>query len=400
MSAPNTLPLDGIRVLDLTTTLLGPYATQILGDFGADVIKIESPHGDVTRDVGPTRTPGMGSVFLGSNRNKRSIVLDLKRPPPREALWRLIETADVFVHNMRPQKIKSLGFDPDPVLAWNPAIVYGALHGYRETGPYAGRPAYDDVIQGESGLAGAFLERDGEPKLVPSSMVDKSIGLVASAGLLAAIVQRLRTGKGLYVEVGMFEGMVGYNLVEHQYGATFVPPEGGPGYPRALSPHRRPHRTRDGHICMLAYTDRQWRSFWQLVGQPAMADDPRFTTVLERNRNIDALYAAVAAALAEKDTGEWLSLLDEAQVPVGPVNRFADLASDPHLDAIGFFRAYEHPTEGLLEIPDTAYQFGRESLPVRRHQPQLGEHTREILAEAGLSEAEQDEVMATKASQR
>ncbi len=388
MPEPQKLPLDGIRVLDLTTTFFGPCTTQILGDFGADVIKIEAPGGDTLRGVGPARNPGMGVLFMAANRNKRGVVLDLKKQSGRDALWRLIEGADAFVHNIRPQKIAALGFDPDAVLAHNPKIVYGGLHGYWEDGPYGGRPAYDDVVQGESGLAGLFAERDGAPVLVPSAIVDKTAAIMASSGLIAAIVQQIRTGKGSYVEVGMFEGMVAYNLLEHQYGATFIPPDGKPGYPRVLSSERKPFATRDGHICMLAYTDRQWRSFWEVAGRPEVLADPRFATIGARTRNIDALYAEAAAVLTECSSAKWLEKLRDAEIPCGPVNGFAEVRNDPHLRDIGFFRPYEHPTEGQMEIPDTAYRLDRQSLPLRRHAPCLGEHNLEILREAGYSEDE------------
>lgn len=392
--AAGFLPLSGFRVLDLTSVIFGPYTTQVLGDFGADVIKIEPPEGDPTRVLGPARNPGMAAVFLGANRNKRSLVLDLKTEPAKAALWRLIDGADMIVHNIRPQKIAALGFDPDAVLARNPKIIYGGLHGYREDGPYGGRPAYDDVIQGESGLAGAFTERDGAPMLMPTVVADKSAALLAASGLVAALVQRLRTGKGVYLEVSMFEGVVGYTLLEHQYGATFRPPVGKAGYARALSPQRRPHATRDGHLCMLAYTDKQWRSFWDLVGEPEMTADPRFVTMAARSRNIDALYGIAGALFAQRTTAEWLELLRRAEIPSGPVNSFDDLRGDPQLQAIGFFRPYEHPSEGSIEMPDTAFRFDRQSLPVRHHQPRLGEQGREILREAGLSEAEIDTLAA------
>ncbi len=381
-------PLSGLRVLDLTSVIYGPYATQILGDFGADVIKIEPPEGDMVRAIGPARNPKMSALFLGSNRNKRSLVLDLKRDEDKHALWRLIENADVFVHNMRPKKIAALGFNPDAVLACNPRIIYGGLHGYQEDGPYAGMPAYDDVIQGQSGVVGAFMVRDGEPVLMPTIIADKTAALLASNGLMAAIIRRGITGKGGYVETSMFEGMVGYILLEHQHGAVFVPPLGKSGYPRALSPHRRPHSTADGYICMLAYTDKQWRSFWQLSGRPELGDDPRFVDVGNRTRNIDELYQIAAKALATKTTKEWLALLRHADVPAGPVNQLEDLRNDEHLNAINFFKAFEHPTEGKIEVLDSPYRFDRKSLPLHRHQPQLGEHSREILAEAGLSDEE------------
>jgi len=381
------LPLAGLRVIDLTSVLFGPYTTQMLGDLGAEVIKVEAPGGDVTRAIGPTRHPGMAAAFLGSNRNKRSIVLDLKRAPAREALWQLIAGADLFVHNIRPQKIAALGFTPDAVLARKPDIVYGALHGYLEEGPYAGRPAYDDVIQGECGVAHAFALRDGEPALAPTVIADKSAGLVAATALTAALVRRFRRGRGVYVEVGMFEAMAAYTLVEHQFGASFVPPEGPAGYTRVISAERRPYRTRDGYLCMLAYTDRQWQAFWQLAGRPEMARDARFTTMAERTRNIDVLYAAAGGALAERTTDEWLAVLSEAEIPCGRINTFEDLRHDAHLGALGFFRPLAHPSEGALEVPDPGVRFDRAALPLRYPQPGLGADGAAILREAGLDEA-------------
>ncbi len=391
-----TQPLSGLRVLDLTSVIYGPYATQVLGDFGADVIKIEPPEGDMVRDIGPSRSPKMSALFLATNRNKRSLVLDLKREDDKQAMWRLIESADVFVHNMRPKKIAALGFDPDSVLAHNQRIIYSGLHGYREDGPYAGMPAYDDVIQGQSGVVGAFMARNGEPELMPTIIADKTAGLLASNAIMAAIIRRGITGKGGYVETSMFEGMAGYILLEHQHGTTFVPPMGKPGYPRALSPHRRPHSTADGYICMLAYTDKQWRRFWQLSDQLELIDDPRFVDVGERSRNIDALYQLAANVLLTKTTKEWLKLLNDADVPAGPVNRLEDLRDDKHLNAINFFKTFEHPSEGKIEVLDTPYRFDRESLPLHRHQPQLGEHSREVLAEAGLSDEEIEAVVSSK----
>jgi crotonobetainyl-CoA:carnitine CoA-transferase CaiB-like acyl-CoA transferase len=382
------LPLSDIRVLDLTTTIFGPYTTQILGDFGADVIKIGAPVGDATRDVGPRRSSGMGSLFLGSNRNKRSLVLDLKSEPGRKALWRLIDTADVFVHNMRPQKIGALGFDAQSVRKNQPEIVCAGLHGYLTVGPYGGRPAYDDVVQGLSGLAGAFAARDGEPKLVPCVIVDKNAAWIAASGILAAVINRLRTGEGCYLEPGMFEAMSAWNLVEHLYGKTFVPADGPSGYPRMMTPDRRPHRTRDGYICMLACTDRQWRAFWRATGEPETASDLRFATMTARSRHIGELYAAADEALAERITVEWLELLDKAEIPVGPVNDFDDLLRDPHLDAVGFFREFEQPSEGKLIVPDTGYRMNGEAFPVHRHQPRLGEHNAELLSELGYSGGE------------
>lgn len=386
------LPLDDVRILDLTTIVYGPYATQTLGDFGAEVVKVEAPGGDAVRQMGPRRTPHMGAVFLGMNRNKKSIVLDLKRAAARDALWRLVDGADVFVHNIRPQKILKLGFDPDRVMARNPGIVYAGLYGYRDGGPYAGQPAYDDVIQGQAGLAGAFHARDGAPNLIPTIAADKISGLLASNGILAALLQRRNTGRGVYVETAMFEGVASFTLVEHQYGAIFSPPMTPPGYPRVLSPHRRPQPTADGFICLLAYTDGQWDRFWDLVGRPEMKADPRFLNIGERLDHVDALYGESGKELVKKSSAEWLDLLRRAEIPCGPVNTLEDLCGDPHLAATGFFRPFEHPTEGPMEMPDTAFRFDRAPLPVRLGQPQLGEHTEALLTEAGFDAREIAEI--------
>jgi len=379
------LPLEDVRVLDLTTTYFGPLATQVLGDYGADVIKIESPVGDPIRHIGPARHPGMSGPFLVANRNKRSIALDLKRKQAQDALWRLIDSADMFVHNMRPAKIRALGFSPEAVLKRKPTMVYGGLHGYRSTGPYADRPAYDDVIQGESGVAALFAERDGEPALVPSSFVDKSAACIAASSLTAAYVKRLRTGEGVSLECSMFEAMTSYNLTEHQYGTVFDEPMGPPGYPRVLTPHRKPRRTRDGYLCLLPYTDAQWRSFWSAVGKPEIADDERFVTVEARSRNIGELYALADSFFEEKTTDEWLDILGRAQVAAGRVNSLDDLRQDPHLDAVGFFRPVEHPTEGLLHIPDTGVLMDGEVFPVRHPAPNSGEHGQALLEELGMA---------------
>jgi len=388
MIAEENLPLSGVKVLDLTTVVFGPYTTQLLGDFGADVIKIEAPGGDPMRRIGPSRNKGMSSIFLGSNRNKRSLVLDLKTEKGRDVLWRLIAVSDMFVHNVRPQKIKTLGFDPKTVCERNPGIIYGGLHGYRASGPYGGRPAYDDIIQCNSGLAGIFAERDGVPQMVPSIVADKTAALMAANGLIAAYVKRLRTGKGTYVECSMFEALVSFNLVEHQSGGTFSPSVGRMGYDRVLSKYRLPHKTKNGFIAVLPYTDKHWVDFWDVVDSPENAADERFFSMASRSDNIDLLYEKLAELLVVRDTEEWLSLFTKADIPATPVNTLSDLTLDKHLRDIDFFREYDHPSEGPLKVPDTAYQFDGQSLPVREHQPILGEHSRKILSEIGYSEEE------------
>ena len=381
-------PLDGIKIIDLTSVLYGPYATQMLADFGADVIKIEAPEGDPTRQIGPRKHANMSAGFLGVNRNKRSVVLDLKQENAREALWRLIDSADVFVHNIRPQKIEKLGFDRQQVMARNTKIVYGALNGYFESGPYGGRPAYDDVIQGESGVSAAFSMRDGTPAYAPTVLADKSAGLVAANALTAALFQRLRQNRGVYVEVGMFESMVAYTLLEHQFGLMFNPPEGPAGYSRVISPNRKPYATRDGYICMLAYTDKQWQSFWRLAEASEHADDERFMSMSSRTQNVDALYEIAGNIIATRSTRDWLDKLTAAEIPCGPINSFDALLENEHLQTIDFYRQFMHPSEGALNILDTGIKLDDQSLPIRHHQPKLGEHTAEVLEQAGLSPSE------------
>lgn len=379
------LPLEDVRILDLTTTYFGPLTTQVLGDYGADVIKIEAPIGDPIRYIGEGKSPGMGGAFHIANRNKRSIVLNLKRPAATDALWKLVDSADIFVHNMRPQKIIELGFGPEAVMARKPGLIYAGLHGYRSNGPYASRPAYDDVIQGESGMAALFAERDGEPAMVPASFVDKNAAIAAASGIVAAYVKRLRTGEGVHFECSMLEAMVNYNLTEHQYGTVFDEPIGEAGYPRVLTPHRKPQKTKDGYICLLAYTDRQWEKFWKVVDREDLVDDVRFKKMQQRSQHFSELYETASIEIAKKTTAHWLEVFEQAQIPAGPVNTLADLRTDPHLEAIGFFRPFEHPTDGLLHIPDTGCQFDGESLPVRYGAPHLGENGEEILAEAGVA---------------
>ncbi len=377
-------PLAGIRVLDLSTVVLGPLATQIMGDLGADVVKIEPPAGDSTRYTGPTRSEGMAALFMAANRNKRSVVLDLKQEPARAALWRMIEGADVFVHSIRPAKIAGLGFDPEAVLARNPRIVYAGLHGYRSGGPYAGAPAYDDVIQGRSGSVDLMARLVGEPRYMPTVMADKTCALVAAYAVLAALFHRERAGTGQFVEIPMFETMTAFNLTEHLYGASFSPPEGEMGYPRVLAPWRRPYRTRDGHVCMLAYTDAQWRRFWEAVGRAELAEDPRFADLARRNENIAELYRLAGSCFAERGSDEWLALLDALDIPAARAAALEDLPEDPHLKAIGFFETAEHPTEGGIVMPGIPVRFAASPGGIERLQPRLGEHSAELLAEAGL----------------
>jgi len=382
------LPLHGIRVLDLSSVVFGPYAAQWLADLGADVIKIEAPEGDNTRLTGPTNEPGMAALFLGVNRSKRSVVLDLTTPAGRAALGKLIDGADVLLHSIRPQKLAKLGLDPATVCARNPRLVYAGLHGFTESGPYGGRPAYDDVIQGMSGNADLMARSTGEPRYFPVIAADKTSGLIGATALLSALVRRGTTGKGGFIEVPMFESQVAFNLVEHMYGAHFNPPRGGMGYPRILAEWRRPFATADGWLCMMPYTNPHWRAFFTEVGVPELADDPRFVDYTQRSVHVAALYALAGEFVAGRTTDDWLPVLNRLQIPSAPVFTLEQLPSDPHLVATGFFQTLDDPA-GSLTFPGVPVQFDGERPPMR-YPPRLGEHTREVLTEAGLSDAEID----------
>ena len=393
-----TGPLAGIRILDLTSVVAGPFATQMLGDMGADVIKIEAPEGDAPRHTGPARSPGMAALFMGLNRSKRSLVLDLKKPAAADALWRLIAGADVLVHSMRPQKISKLGFGHQTVCTRNPRLVYAALHGYRDGGPYSGQPAYDDVIQGQSGIAALMAEVAGEPRYAPMIIADKTCALAIVGAVAAALFARERTGRGQFVEIPMFEQMVSFVLGEHLFGHNFAPPMGELGYTRVLASWRRPYRTKDGYLCMMAYTQAHWRKFWTLVGKPDLHGDPRFDSIASRAKNIVALYEMAGGCIAGKTTDEWLALLRALEIPAARMASLDDVLSDPQLAASGFFKRATHPTEGGILYTDLPVRFGGTAAAPERLQPRLGEHSVEILREAGLSEEAIEAMLASGAA--
>ena len=382
-------PLSGYRIVDLTTVVLGPYATRILGDLGAEVVKVEPPEGDMLREIGPRRSPGMAPIHLALGSSKRSVVLDLKRPPARAALMRLVAGADALVHSMRPGAIARLGLAYDDVRAARPDIVYCGACGFGSGGPYAGRPAYDDLIQGMCGIADLMGRvTGGPPRYAPTIVADKTVGLFAANAVLAALLHRERTGEGQEIEVPMFETMVSYVMVEHLWERTLCPDDGTLGYVRMLAPNRRPFRTRDGYLCMLAYTDRHWKSFFSLAGCPELSDDPRFAHISARTENVAELYAKAEELLGERTTAEWLAELEDAEIPAGPVNALEDLLADPHLAGQELFRRIDHPSEDdILQIGPTA-RFSRSPAEVRRPAPRLGEHTVQVLREAGLDDTE------------
>jgi crotonobetainyl-CoA:carnitine CoA-transferase CaiB-like acyl-CoA transferase len=378
-------PLEGIRILELTTVMLGPFAAQMLGDYGADVIKIEAPEGDSTRRTGPATEQDMAATFLGANRNKRSIVLDLKQADGREALLKLIDTADVLLYSMRPQKLKSLGLAPEVLRTRNPNLIVAGIHGFANGGPYEGRPAYDDIIQGMSGLAALSEMKGQEPAYLPTVVADKVCGVFATQAILMALIARTRDGHGSFVEVPMFETMTHFTLVEHFYGQHFRPPLSEPGYPRLLTPWRRPYQTLDAYVCIIPYTDQHWQQFFHAVGQPEFLNDPRFQGLAARTQNIDALYAALASHVRQESTAYWLETCQKLDIPSAPYNRLSDLEHDPQLVASGFFQQMQDPHMGTLVTTGAPLRFeGERSTP--RFPPRLGQHSREVMTEIGMDE--------------
>jgi crotonobetainyl-CoA:carnitine CoA-transferase CaiB-like acyl-CoA transferase len=390
-------PLAGIRIIDLTSVILGPYATQILADYGADVIKIEPPEGDNTRYINAHRNPGMGANFLHLNRNKRSIVLNLKHAQGREALLRLAKTADVLVYNVRPAAMARLKLAYDDVAAVNPRIIYAGATGFKQSGPYAAKAAYDDIIQGMVALPSLLVQAGADrPRFAPSTLTDRITGLNTVHAVIAALFHRERTGEGQAVEIPMFEGVTQFILSDHMGGRTFEPPIAPMGYPRLLTPHRNPYKTGDGYLCLLIYNDKQWRAFYKLLGREHDFDsDERVNSHANRARHFDALYAWVAQQIATRTSAEWLEALTQADIPAMPLNSLDDLLDDPHHAATGFFKLMTHPSEGAIREMDIPTTWSKSQPDIRRHAPRLGEHSAEVLREAGYGD---DEIRALHAA--
>jgi crotonobetainyl-CoA:carnitine CoA-transferase CaiB-like acyl-CoA transferase len=390
-------PLAGVRIIDLTTVVMGPFATQILADLGADVVKVEPPEGDVLRHIAPMRHPGMGHIFLHHNRNKRSLVLDLKQPAGREALLRLAGGGDVLIYNVRPQAMRRLRLGYEDVAAVNPRILYVGAYGYGEGGRYAGQPAYDDLIQGMVALPWMTHAAGADrPRYVPTAISDRVTGLATVNAVTSALFCRERTGKGQAVEVPMFETLAQMILGDHMGGRTFEPPLSPARYERMLAPHRVPYATKDGYVCVLVYNDKHWRSFFKLIGREEMFEsDPRFSSQEARSRNIAEVYAFVAEHMANRTSAEWLQLLKEADIPVAPLHSVDDVIDDPHLAESGFFVMTEHPTEGRLRMMAAPGAWSQTQPDALRPAPRLGEHSIEILREAGYGEAEIRELVAS-----
>ena len=389
-------PLDGVRVVDLTTVVVGPICTRTLADYGADVIKVEAPGGDLLRTMAEgSRNPGMSGKFINFNRNKRSIVLDLKKKDGHAALLRLIERADVFVSNVRPEALARAGLDHASLAKLNPRLIHCSILAFGRGGRYFNRPAYDPVIQSLSGVAGTIARATGEPRFVPMVMSDHTSGLIAAQAIGFALYRREKTGKGEAIDVPMLENMASFVSSEHLGAATFDPPVGPTGDGRLLSPNYRPVPTKDGYVTVRPNTNAQSFAFFDAIGRPELKTDPRFDSAASRTRNAKDYFEVQATSLGGKTTDEWVELFDKLDVPAARYNSIDDLLTDPHLQDVGFFKAEEHPSEGKIRRTRLANTFSGGAREDETHAPLTGEHTRDILSEAGYSAAEIDALLAS-----
>jgi crotonobetainyl-CoA:carnitine CoA-transferase CaiB-like acyl-CoA transferase len=392
-------PLDGVRVVDLTTIVVGPICTRTLADYGAEVIKVEAPGGDLLRTMAEgSRHPGMSGKFINFNRNKRSIGLDIKKPEGLEALLRLIDKTDVFVSNVRPDALARAGLDYESLSKRNPRLIQCSILAFGRGGRYFGRPAYDPVIQSLSGVAGTIARATGEPRFVPMVMTDHTSGLIAAQAIGFALFRREKTGKGEAIDVPMLENMASFVSSEHLGAATFEPPVGPTGDGRLLSPSYRPVPTKDGFVTVRANTNAQAFAFFDAIGRPELKTDPRFDSAASRTKNAKAYFEVQATCLGHKTTDEWVELFDKLDVPAARYNTIDELMTDPHLKDVGFFKEEQHPTEGKIRRSKLANTFSGGVRENETHAPLYGEHTREILTELGYSAADVDKMVAGKAA--
>lgn len=379
--------LEGVRVLDLTTIVFGPYASQNLGDYGAEVIKVESPQGDNTRYIGPAYEKGLSAFFLGVNRNKKSIVIDLKTKKGLTLIRQLIKTADVLIHNIRPHKMEKLGLDYERVKEINPKLIYAGLYGFSSQGCYAGRPAYDDIVQGLSGIPDLIEKQTGQARYIPQIMADKASGLIATNAILAALFQRTQINEGQKIEIPMFEATVSFSLLEHYYDQHLIDlPQQKKGYDRVASESRQPYKTTDGYVCMTPYTDQHWQRFFTQTGNAAYIDDPRFVNLSKRTENISELYGLASQIIKKESTAFWQQFAEEQDIPFAPVNKLENIDQDPHLVESGMFTVLNDKS-GNYKFIRNPVEFEKSDVSIKMP-PKLGEHTASILEELGFDDKE------------
>ena len=391
-------PLKGLKIIELTSVVLGPWAAQILADMGAEVIKVEAPFGDSNRQLGASRNPNMAALYLSNNRNKRSLVLDLKQASARNALLKIIKDCDVFLHNNRPQVMTKLKLEYNDIKSVNENIIYCGTYGYSKDGPYGEKGALDDSIQAASGIAALNELVLGEPRYLPTVVADKTTAITVVYSILAALFHRERTGSGQEVEVPMFETMVSFVMAEHLWGEVFEPPLDKAGYTRLMSHHRKPYKTKDGYIAVLPYMNNHWKTFCEKAERQDLIEDDRFKNLSSRVENIDDTYSETGKILSTKTTQEWLDIFADTKVPVIVVNSLDDLFTDPHLEAVGFWQDFDHPTEGKLKMPGFPAKFSKTPATIRKHAPNFGEHSLEILAEAGIDKETIKQMIESKAT--
>ena len=387
--------LDGVRVVEMTSVVLGPYACQMLGDLGADIIKIEPLDGDTNRNLGPYRnSKDMSALYLSCNRNKRSVSINLKSESGKKAAMKIIKTADVVVHNFRPQAMRRLGIDYEDVKAINPEIIYCGTYGYSKKGPYGSKGALDDSIQAASGIAVLQSMTEGDPRYLPTIICDKTTGLMVVQAVLAALFHKQRTGEGQQIEVPMFETMVSFTMVEHLWGQAFRPPIGKAGYTRLMAKHRRPYKTQDGqYLAVLPYWDNHWETFCEISGRKELIQDARFIDMASRLKNIDESYRLTSEIISSRSRDQWLDLLGDTKIPMMVVNSLDDLIEDPQLVASEFWQEFDHPTEGKIRLASSPINFDKTPTSIRHLAPRLGEHTVEVLSEAGFDKESIDDLL-------
>lgn len=387
-------PLSGIQVLDLSSVVLGPMATQVLADLGADVVKIEAPTGDIMRANGVSKHKEISSIFLSLNRNKRSAVLDLKSENGAKALKALILRSDVLIHNMRISAIKRLGFSYEEVKKINKKIIYCAATGFGQDGPYHARPAFDDIIQAACGLVGLSSVSSEEPQYMPSLVADKITGLVAASGIMAALIHREKTGQGQYLEVPMLETMTSFVLAEHMGGMAFPGSNAPAGYKRLMEGGRRPVKTADGWMGLLPYTAEHWKAFFSEAGRDELLTQYDLESRQYRNAHIAELYSHVRDIALQRTTAEWMAICQRLDIPATPIYSLSDLPQHPHLEAVKLFEERVHPTIGPIREIRPSTRFSETPTSIRIPAPMLGQHTEEILKAAGLEDSEIEKVLA------